>query len=78
MVIDGFIDWLFVDDLEVRGIAELEQAMIRHHLGVGVDSIHWSIMQQAMRQDPGLYALAIALHVSGSTALVNHNLPTDT
>ena len=77
MVVDGFMDWLTVDDPEVRKIVVLEQAMYRHHLGANVGFIPWSIAQQAMRQDPGLYALAVASHPCGLTTLVTHGMPTD-
>ena len=76
MVVDRFIDWLLVEDPEVRKIARLEQAMYRHHFRESVGSIAWSIMQQAMQQDPGLYALAVATHPSGKATLVTHSLPT--
>jgi hypothetical protein len=72
LVIDGFMDWLLQDDTEVKEIAELEAAMYRHHLGPDTSLPPWSIMNQAMRQDPGLYALVVSLHPSGSTYLVNH------
>lgn len=76
MVIDGFMDWLLVEDPEVKEIARLEQAMYRHHFGRSAETTSWSIMQQAMQQDPGLYALAVATHPSRRTTLVTHSLPT--
>ena len=76
MVVDGFTDWLLVEDPEVRKIARLEQAMYRHHFGESAGTIPWSIVQQAMQQDPGLYALAVATHPSGRATLVTHSLPT--
>ena len=76
MVVDGFMDWLLVEDPEVRNIGRLEQAMYRHHFGGSVDTIPWSILQQAMQQDPALYALAVATHPSGRAILVTHSLPT--
>ena len=76
-VVDGFMDWLFGEDPESREFAELEQAMYRHHFEGGTGAVLWSIMQQAMRQDLGLYVLAVTTHPSGQTTLVTHNLPTD-
>ena len=77
IVLDGFMDWLFVEDPEIREFAELEQAMYRHHFEGGTGAVLWSIMQQAMRQDLGLYVLAVVTHPSRQTTLVTHNLPTD-
>ena len=76
MVVDGFLDWLLVENPEVRKIAKLEQAMNRHHFGESADTIPWSIMQQAMQQDQGLYALVVATHLSGRANLVTHSLRT--
>lgn len=76
-VVDGFMDWLFVEDPGSREFAELGQAMYRHYFDGGTGAVLWSIIQQAMRQDLGLYVLAVTTHPSGQTTLVTHNLPTD-
>ena len=50
--------------------------MYCHHFGESAGSIPWSIMQQVMQQDPGLYSLVVATHPCGRATLVTHSLPT--
>ena len=50
--------------------------MYLHHFRGSADTIPWSIVQQAMQQDPGLYALAVAMHPSRRATLITHSLPT--
>ena len=60
MVLEGGIVWLLEKDPEVAEILSEEREIYRHHLDVEPNEVRLSLFQQALRQDPGSYALAVA------------------
>ena len=78
VVVPGVFDWI-VKDGELRGMADAEFEMYRHHLrneeGAGNDgrcrNMWHSLVQQAMRQDPVFYALNVAARPDRNWRLVS-------
>ena len=60
LVIPRGANWLLEQDADVVKILAQERQIYQHHLGVDPSQVPTSLFQQALRQDPGLYALAVA------------------
>src|SRR5579859_266487 len=79
VVVKGLFDWM-VKDRELMGMVEAEFGMYLHHLREqnGVPNLGWyrnmwhSLVQQAIGQDPGLYALNVAARGDGRWRLVSY------
>jgi hypothetical protein len=69
IILEGYMDWLLRDDPEVVEILRAEMEMYCYHgggelyqCGGELVAMPMTIAEQAMKQDPGLYALAVACH----------------
>jgi Phytanoyl-CoA dioxygenase (PhyH) len=79
VVVTGLLDWI-VKDSELMRMVDAEFEMYRHHLREQNGRPNWgwcrnmwhSLVQQAIRQDPGLYALHVAARGDGRWRLVSH------
>ena len=60
VVILGGAEWLLHKDPFVAEILAQKREVYQHHLGVDPSQVQTSLFQQALRQDPGLYAIAVA------------------
>lgn len=81
--VPGFMDWLVNDD-KLRPLIEQEFKMYRHHqrewsarYNFGWNQIQlFSLVQQCMRLDLGLYALVACARTDGATCLVSEPVKT--
>ena len=79
VVVKGLLDWI-VKDSELMGMVSAEFEMYRHHLREqnGKANLGWcrnmwhSLVQQAIRQDPAVYALHVAAREDGVWRLVSY------
>jgi hypothetical protein len=79
VVVKGLFDWI-VKDVELMGMVEAEFGMYLHHLREqnGQPNLGWcrnmwhSLVQQAIRQDPGLYGLNVAARPDKRWRLVSY------
>ena len=69
MYLQGGLNWLLRDDPEVVEMLRNERDMYNHHKRELCDT-GMSLANQAARQDPGLYALAVACLGTGNHRLV--------
>ena len=62
LVVSRGATWLLEQDPDIAEILALERQIYQYHLGIEVDpsEVPTSLFRQALRQDPGLYALAVA------------------
>ena len=70
MSLQGGLDWLLRGDPEVVKMLRAERDMYDHHQKPELCDIRMSLASQAARQDPGLYALAVACLGTGNPRLV--------
>ena len=69
IVVEGGLDWL-LSDIEVATILRRERLMYVEHFGREPLEVRMSLANQALRQDPALYALAVCCISSGNTRLI--------
>ena len=69
IVVEGGLDWL-LSDVEVATILKRERLMYVEHFGREPLEVRMSLANQALRQDPALYALAVCCISSGNTRLI--------
>ena len=72
IVVSGGAKWLLEEDVEVAEILAHERRIYQYHLGLEADPSQFptSLFRQALRQDPGLYALAVACTEDKNTQLL--------
>ena len=75
IVVEGGLDWLLSADVEVATILRRERLMYAQHSGREPLEVRMSLANQALRQDPALYALAAYCLSNGNTRLIT--LPID-
>ena len=68
--IEGGLDWLLSADVEVATILRRERLMYAQYSGREPLEVRMSLANQALRQDPALYALAVCCLSNGNTRLI--------